>query len=212
MAFLLAYEPTPSQGASSLSVDQQTNQQPSAYLLSYSTVGPSRWQEEAAQEVLRTSHDFDDIKHIIKFTPGLDLTIAVTLLCSRRKSWLNAFWTLLYQGKTVNKPSCDSALSTAEAIVAIIRQRSSSPTRAQNGDWIFSALISLANIPTIAEKLDTQIYSTFCTFAFKDWVTQCHGYQDNGILNFLDTIFNFRNKLAQHAREHAAMANGLVLL
>ncbi|KAH6698442.1 hypothetical protein BKA61DRAFT_583272 [Leptodontidium sp. MPI-SDFR-AT-0119] len=38
-----------------------------------------------AAEVLRTSHDFDDIKLVVKFTPGLDTTTATTLLSSRRK-------------------------------------------------------------------------------------------------------------------------------
>ena len=212
MACPPAYNPTDSPHGTSLDADPTTHRWPAAYLPSYSTVTPSYWWKEAALEVLRTSHDFDDIKLIVKFTPGLDSTKAATLLSSRRKGWLDAFWHVLYRHEAVDTPSCGSLLSTAEEIVAAIRRRSLSPALQWNGDWIFSALLSSLDIPSVAEKLDAQIHSTFCTFAFEDWVAWCYGYQNDAISNFLNTVFNFRNELAQHARQHAVMADGLLSL
>jgi hypothetical protein len=43
-------------------------------------------------------------------------------------------------------------------------------------------------------------------------VAWCDGYQNNAISNFLDTVFNFRNDLAQYVRQDAAMADGLLSL
>ncbi|KAG4427521.1 hypothetical protein IFR05_016995, partial [Cadophora sp. M221] len=83
-----AYNQTDSPHGTSLDADPTTYRWPTA---SYSTVTPSYWLEEAASEVLRMSHDFDDIKLAVKFTPGLDSTTAATLLSSRRKGWLDAF-------------------------------------------------------------------------------------------------------------------------
>jgi hypothetical protein len=212
MACPPAYKPTDSQHGSSLNADQ-THRWPTAYLPSYSTVNPSYWWEEAAQEVLRTSHDFDDIKLACKFAPGLDLTVAATLLSNRRKGWLDAFLNVLCREEAVEKPSCGSLLSTAEAIVAIIRRRRLSPALEWNGTWIFSALTSsTADIPTIAEKLDAQIHSTFCTFTFADWVAWCCGYRNDFISNFLDTLFNFRNNLVRHVQQHSMAVTRLLLL
>lgn len=209
----ISYEPTSSKGASSLDADQQTNQGPTAYLPSYSTVPHSRWWEEAALIVIQTSHDFGDIKQIVKFTPGLNLTTAATLLSSRRKGWLDAFLTVLCRDEAVDKPSCDCLLSTAEAIVEIINSRSlTPPTREWNWDGVCSALISSTDISIVAEELDAQIHSMFCTFAFEDWVAWCHGYQNDAISKFLDTVFNVRNDLAQYSRQDAIMADRLLLL
>ena len=209
MACPPAYKPTDSPHRTSLDTDPRTHGWPTAYLPSYSTVTPSYWWEEAASEVLRTSHDFDDIKLIIKFTPGLDSTTAATLLSSRRKGWLHAFLHVLCRDEGVDKPPCNS---TAEAIVAVIRRRSLSPALGWNGGWIFSALLCLLNMPSIAEELDAQIHSTFCTFPFEDWVAWRYGYRNDAISNFLDTVFNFRNELAQHVQQHAAITEGLLLL
>lgn len=152
------------------------------------------------------------IKLIIKFTPGLDSTTAATLLSRRCKDWLSAFLQTLCRDAAVEKPLCDSTLSTAEAIVAIIRRRSLSPASGWNGDWILSALLSSSDVPTIAEKFVTQVHSTFCMFPFKDWVAWSCGYQNDDISNFLDIVFDFRNKLARYIQEHAAMADKLLLL
>ncbi|KAG0645128.1 hypothetical protein D0Z07_9189 [Hyphodiscus hymeniophilus] len=118
MASPPAYQPALSPDTSSLDADQPTHRWLTAYLPSYSTASPSYWWEEIASEVLRTSHEFDDIKLVVKFTPGLDSSTAVTLLSSRRKGWLDAFLNVLYRDEAVDKPSCGCLLSTAEAIVS----------------------------------------------------------------------------------------------
>ena len=202
MAASPAYEPITSSDASSLDVDQSMSRWPTAYLPSYSTVSSLCWWREAASELLQTSYDFDDIKLICKFAPGLNPTIAATLLSRRRKGWLDAFLNVLCRDEAPENPPCDSLLSTAEAIVDIIRRRPLSPALGWNGDWIFSALISSTDIATIAETLDAQIHSTFCTIPFEDWVEWCCGYQNDGISNFLDTVFNFRNGLARYVPRH----------
>lgn len=213
MACLPAYNPTECSHGTSLDADPTTHRWPAAYLPSYSNVTPSYWLEEAAADVLRASYDFNDIKLVVKFTPGLDSATAAILLSSRHKGWLDAFLHVLCRDEAINKPTCGPPLSTCEAIVAIIRRRSLSPAAlGWNGDWIVSALLSASDIPTIAEKLDAQMHSTYCTVPFEGWVAWCRGCRNETVSNFLDTILDVRNKLARCAQEHAAVADRLLLL
>ena len=201
MAYSPAYQPTP-----------LTHRWPTAYLPTNSTVSPSYWWEEAALEALRTLHDFDEIKLIIKFTPGLNPTTTATVLSSRCKGWLDAFLNALCRDDTVDKPPCDSLLSTATAVVTIIKQSLLSPAVGWNGHWIFSALISPTDIHTVAEKFDAEIHSIVCMFVFEDWEAWSCGYQNDTISNFLDTVLNFRNDLAEFVRQDASMSERLLSL
>ena len=202
MASPPAYQPTP----------PLTHRWPMTYLPTCSTVNSLYWWEEAALEALRTLHDFDEIKVIIRFTPGLDPTTAATVLSSRRKGWLDAFLNVLCRDDDVDNPPCDSLFSTATAVVAIIKQSSLSPALGWNGDWIFAALISSTDIRTVAEKFDTQIHSEVCTPGFEAWVAWCCGYQNDAISNFLDAVLSFRNDLARYVLRDAAMADALLSL
>jgi hypothetical protein len=205
-----AYQPD----ASSVGTDQTTHQwpTPTALLPSYSTSSPSCWMKEEALEVLRTSHDFDAIRLICKFVPGLDPAIAAALLSERQKGWLCAFLKVLCRRQAVQEPSCDSPLSMAKAIVGIIRWRRLSPAPEWNGAWIFSALNSSTDISTIAEKLDAQIQSVFSRITFEDWLAWSYGFSNDPIQSLLNTAFNFRNDLARLVQTHAAMVDRLQLL
>jgi hypothetical protein len=211
MAFLPVYEPTASPDARPLDASQAAGRLPTAFLPSYSISVPSRWWEEAAVEVFRTSHDFPLVTRTIKFIPLPDPTIAATLLSKRSRGWLDAFLKLLCRDEAIEEPRCDSLLSTAEAIVATIRQRPFSHAPRWRKSWLFSVLLS-SDIPTIAEKLDSQIHSAFCRPTFSDWTAWRCGYRCDIISEFLDALLNFRNDLVQLAQQYKIVLDQLLLL
>ncbi len=49
-------------------------------------------------------------------------------------------------------------------------------------------------------------------FPLEDWAAWCCGYWNDAISNFLDTVFNFRNKLARYVQQHAVIVDKLLLL
>lgn len=163
-----------------------------------------------------TSHDFGLIIRTIKYIPHPDPTIAAVSLSKRWRGWLNAFLKLLCQSKSIEEPRCNSLLSTAEAIVAIIRWKPSSPAPTWEGSWLFSELLSSDihqfDIDEIAEKLDSQIHSAFCRITFPDWTTWVCGYQCHIIQELLNKLFAFRNSLVQLARDHREVYGKLLLL
>ncbi|RDL30468.1 uncharacterized protein BP5553_10346 [Venustampulla echinocandica] len=165
-----AYET--SQDASSVEADQATHPwpTPTALLPSYSTSSPLHWMKEEASEVLLTTHDFDTGRLTCEFVPSLDPVVAATVLSKRRRGWLGAFLKVLCRSHAAREPSCDSPLSTATAIVGIIRRRLVSPAPEWNVAWIFSALTSSTDISTISEKLNAQIDSVFSRISFRDWL------------------------------------------
>lgn len=211
MIFLPVYEATTSPSPRPLDANQTTDRLPTAFLPSYSVANPSQWWEEAAVEVLRTSHDFALVTRTIKFIPLPDPTIAATLLSKRSRGWLGAFLKLLCRDKDIEEPHCDSLLSTAEAIVAIIRQRPSSHAPRWKGAWLFSDLFS-SDIPAVAEKLDSQIHSEFCRPTFSDWTAWRCGYQCEIISEFLEALLNLRNDLVQLAQQNRIVLDQLLLL
>jgi hypothetical protein len=204
-------EPTASLGARPLDASQATDRLPTAFLPSYSIDIPSYWWEEAAAAVFRTSHDFGLVTLTIKFIPLPDPTIPATLLSGRQKGWLDAFLNVLCRDEAIDVPPCDSLLSTAEVIVAIISRRPSSRALRWEGDWLLSALFD-PDISTVAEKLDSQIHSVFCTITFADWIAWHCGYRKDIVSNLLDALLNFRNTLVQFAQEHKIVADKLLLL
>jgi len=133
-----------------MSTYKSTTSQDVSLLNSYSTVSSSSWWKEAAEQVVLISHDFNDVRLVLKFVLSLDPTIAASLLFKRWKDWLDAFLNVLCRDKVIEKPLCNSLLFTAKAIVAIIRQRPLSPIPEENGKLMFLALISLINIIIIA--------------------------------------------------------------
>lgn len=176
------------------------------------TFTPSCWMEEALQ-ILQTSHNFNDIRLICKYVPSLDPGIAAALLSKRRKGWLDAFLKVLCRREAIEEPPCDSLLSTADAIVAMIKRRSLLPALAWNGAWIFPDLNSSARVSIIAEKLDGQIHSTFSSIAFEDWLAWVSGFPNDPIQSLLNETFTFRNDLARYIQQHATtMGNKLQLL
>lgn len=179
-------------------------------LTSYPCANSLCWWKEAAQDIYQTSDDFDFIESVNKSIP-LPHQTTVAALSRQRKPWLDKFLTTLCRYKAVQEPSCDSRKSTAEAIVEIIRRRPS-PVVTWSGDWILERLISSTNIPAVAERLNFEFHSTFCTIAFSDWTEWCHGHENERARNFLNAVFNFRNSLAQQARQHIAIFKGLQLL
>ena len=89
-----AYETTISPDASSVDTDQKTTHPwptPTALLPRYSTSSPPCWMKEKGLEILRTSHDFDAVRLICEFVPGLEPAVAAAALSQRRKGWLGAF-------------------------------------------------------------------------------------------------------------------------
>jgi hypothetical protein len=209
-----AYETSTSPGADSVDTCQTTHPwpTPTALLPSYSTSNPFCWMEEEALGLLRTSHDFDAIRLICRFVPGLDPSVATALLSERRNSWLNAFLKIVCRRQAIQEPPCDSPISTAKAIVGIIRRRRLSPAPEWNGAWVFSALNSSTDISTIAEKLDAQIHLVSSRITFEDWLAWSYGYSNDPIQSLLNTLFNFRNDLARSVQKHAPMADRLQLL
>jgi hypothetical protein len=187
---------------------QATDQLPIAFLPSYS-IDISYWWEEAVTKVFRTSFDFGLIALAIKFIPLSDPEIRATLLAERRKGWLDAFLAVLCQDKAVDVPLCDSSLSMAEAIVNIISRRPHSPR--WDSDWLVSALLD-SDISTVAERLDIQIHSVFCTITYADWIAWCCGYQNDIVSNFLVALLSCRDRLIQLAQQDRAFADKLVLL
>jgi hypothetical protein len=167
--------------------------------------------QKEALEILQTSQDPDAIRLICKFVPGLDSAVAAKLLSTRPQSWLDAFLKVLCQRQAVQKPSCDSPLSTAEAIVSIIRRRVLSPAE-WDGAWIFLALKSSADISEIAENLDAQIHAVFSRVAVEDWVAWFYGFPNHPIQSLLNSVFIFRNALAKSVQKHATMGDRLQLL
>lgn len=176
---------------------------PTAYLPSYSIEDPSDWWVEAALEGLRTSCNFNHIRLICRFIPGLEPTTAARILSARGDTWLNTL--CQHCQDRLGKPVCDL---TAEEIVSVFKLKPLSP-KAWDLDLIS---IFLADISTAAVKLDKQIQSKFCSIAFEDWVAWSRGYKHDEISSFLDTVFKFRNDLVYHVRERPLMAKRLILL
>ncbi|TVY14153.1 hypothetical protein LARI1_G007778 [Lachnellula arida] len=214
MATSPAYETTASIDASSVNTNQTTHPwpTPTALLPSYSPSSPSCWMKEEAIRTLQTSHDFYIIRTICKFVPGLDPAVSATVLSKRWKLWLDAFLKVLCQREVIQEPPCDSPLSTAEAIVRIIRRRQLSPAPEWDGAWIFSALNSSTDISTIAEKFDAQMHSVFSRITFEDWVEWTYGFPNDPIQSLLNTGFNLRNNLARSVQNHTIMVDRLQLL
>jgi hypothetical protein len=165
--------------------------------------------KEKGLEILRTSHDFDAVRLICEFVPGLEPAVAAAALSQRRKGWLGAFLKVLCRRQAIQEPSCDSPLSTANAIVGIIRRRLLS--LAPEWDWvrIFSALNSLGDVSVIAEQFDAQIHSVFSRIISRDWLEWYYGFANNPIQSLLNAGLNLRNDLARSVQKHAKMVKRL---
>ena len=167
------------------------------------TAIPLFWWEEAAIEVLQTSSNFDLVIRTIKFIPLSDSTMAAAIISKVHQTFIEN----LFSGKAI-KGQLQSF--NAEAIVAFIKGKPSSPSR-WNGDWFFSTLIS-SDIQITAEKLDREIHWEFCSITFLEWTAWICGNKSVNVSHLLDVLFNFRNALAEHARQHKEFFEKLVLL
>jgi hypothetical protein len=172
----------------------------------------SCWMREDALKILQTGHDFNAIRLICRFVPTLGFAIAATLLSKRRESWLVAFLKTLCRDEALQEPPCDSPLSTAEAIVSIIRRRRVSPAPEWNGAGFFSALNSSTDISIIAKKLYDQTSTTFSAITFEDWQAWYCGLPNDPIQSLLNAAFNFRNDLARSVQKGGIAVDQLVSL
>jgi hypothetical protein len=206
-----SYETTTLPDASSVNTHQNTHLWPAATALlpRYSTSSPSCWMIEEGLEILRTSHDFDDVILICKFVPGLEPTVAATALSKRQKGWLGAFLIVICRRQAIQEPSCDSPLSTANAIVGIIRLRPVSPAPEWNWVRIVLAIHSSRDISVIADQLDAEIHSVFSRITFRDWLEWYYGFPNDPIQSLLNAVLNLRNDLARSVQKDANMVDRL---
>jgi hypothetical protein len=167
-------------------------------------INPLLWED--AENILRTSDNFNHVEAVCKFF--LDPSVAKLILGGRQQGWLNTFLNGLCRDRGIPVPRCDSK-AKARAIVDIVRD--SSPSGEEwNGYWIFQALLS-PDITTCAVPFDTQLHSMVRTIPFSHLVSWLNGYR-NRFSEFLDAVFNLSSALAQYIRGEDRFKDALVLL
>ncbi|ESZ95954.1 hypothetical protein SBOR_3646 [Sclerotinia borealis F-4128] len=144
----------------------------------HSLVGPSSWWKEAAKEVLETSSDFDLVIRTVKFIPLPDPQLAAALLSKRHETWIKH----LFPGGAIEGPL--QSFDVEQLVASIKGDR----PRLQGG--------------METEKLDNQMQWEFCRIKFSEWIAWICGVESVNVSHLLDTLFNFRNALAEHARQH----------
>ena len=161
----------------------------------------SRWWEEAAEEVLRTSHTFNDIQLICKYLPFQEANIPCSILAGRQTDWLYAFLSTLQGHKYDKVQYRDDNSHEAREIVSLSRWPDSSLPPAWDGEWVLPAISCQMDATIIAEKFDFNICKTFGKITFYSWVRFSLGYEDAVVSRFLDGMSNSRNDLARYFRE-----------
>ncbi len=207
-----AESPPPAYEASAspnTNTDQTRWPSSTALLPGYSTSSPSCWMKNEGTALLQTSHDFDAIRLICKFVPGLDDDVATALLSKRRKDWLDAFLKVLYQHHAIQELSYDSPQSTANAIVRIIRRRQFFHVPELDGVLFFSALSSPEDVSVIADQLDAQILKVFSMITWRDWLEWYYGFPNDLTQSLLNGALNLRNTLTQFVQNDARMLDRL---
>lgn len=161
----------------------------------------SRWWEVAAQRIVETSQDFGEIKLICKFIPIEDTTILYRILARQQPDWLDEFLNLL-RGSESGEENYGDNLHKAKEIVGLLVELDSPsrppPSLAWDGTWIHRLMMSQMDAATIAERIDSTIYSEFRMVTFQSWAKYWLGYSDPFVSRFLDTASNSRNNLAQY--------------
>jgi hypothetical protein len=117
----------------------------------------SRWWEEAAQEVCRTSNNLSAVQNVLKLLPTPKN--AGDLLSKRGNGWLDTCLQFICEPQAIKVPPCNSPESRAQAIVGIITFRQ--PLRPCNEDAIVSSFRNSTDIPTIAEKFHLRFTACF---------------------------------------------------
>ncbi|KAF8847274.1 hypothetical protein BDZ45DRAFT_343715 [Acephala macrosclerotiorum] len=160
----------------------------------------SRWWEEAAQEVLKTSSNFNDISLVLKFIRFQDPDTAIEAL-SGRQVWLLDAWLSIIYGNRHWECSCECASCKAKDIVEILNPRRLSPVPVWNGEWIFRSMSSPMDVTTIAQKLDVSICTVFLKIPCNSWISWALGYGDDDVSNFYDAVLSFRDRCAQYLQK-----------
>jgi hypothetical protein len=155
----------------------------------------SQWWEEAAQEVPKTSPNFNNLSLVLKFICFQDPDTAIKALSGRR-IWLLDAWLSILCGKRRWECSCDRPSSKAKYIVEIFRPRRLSPVPVWSGEWIFQSMSSPMDVTAIARKLDFSICEVFGKIPSKSWISWALGSGDDDVSNFNDAVLNFRDRCA----------------